>query len=264
MNYLLPLICTLVGIAGVVFSLILASLVKSAPAGSEKMVEIANAIKTGAIAYLNRQLKSTGIAGIIIFIIIAIALGFKTALGFLVGAVASFAAGYIGMRVSVIANVRTAEAAKGGLAKGLSMAFRGGAVTGMIVAGLALTAVAGFYTILIASGTEAREAVIALVALGFGGSLISIFARLGGGIFTKGADVGADLVGKVEAGIPADLFETYAVTAVAAMLLGNLLYPGIIIATEFPLVLGAIAIVASMIAIFFVKLGPSEYIMGAL
>src|SRR5210317_1285902 len=289
MNYLLPLICTLVGIAGVVFSLILASLVKSAPAGSEKMVEIANAIKTGAIAYLNRQLKSMGIAGIIIFIIIIIALGFKTALGFLVGAVASFAAGYIGMRVSVIANVRTAEAAKGGLAKGLSMAFRGGAVTGMIVAGLALTAVAGFYTILTASGTETREAVIALVALGFGGSLISIFARLGGGIFTKGADVGADLVGKVEAGIPeddprnpatiadnvgdnvgdcagmaADLFETYAITAVAAMLLGNLLYPAIAIATDFPLVLGALSIVASMIAVFFVKLGKNEYIMGAL
>ncbi len=137
MNYLLPLICTLVGIAGVVFSLIIASLVKSAPTGSEKMTEIANAIKTGAIAYLNRQLKSMGIAGIIIFVIIIIALGFKTAIGFLVGAIASFAAGYIGMRVSVIANVRTAEAAKGGLAKGLSMAFKGGSVTGMIVAGLA-------------------------------------------------------------------------------------------------------------------------------
>ncbi len=289
MNYLLPLICTLVGIAGVIFALILASTVKSAPAGSEKMIEIANAIKSGAIAYLNRQLKSMGIAGFVIFIIIIFALGFKTAIGFLVGAVASFAAGYIGMRVSVIANVRTAEAAKGGLAKGLSLAFRGGAVTGMIVAGLALTAVAGFYTVLLASGTETREAVIALVALGFGGSLISIFARLGGGIFTKGADVGADLVGKVEAGIPeddprnpatiadnvgdnvgdcagmaADLFETYAITAVAAMLLGNLIYPQIAIATDFPLVLGAIAIVASMIAIFFVKLGPSEYIMGAL
>ena len=289
MNYLLPLICTLVGIAGVIFSLIIASLVKSAPTGSEKMTEIANAIKTGAIAYLNRQLKSMGIAGIIIFFIIAISLGFKTAIGFLIGAIASFAAGYIGMRVSVIANVRTAEAAKGGLAKGLSMAFRGGSVTGMIVAGLALTSVAGFYTVLIAGGTPAREAVIALVALGFGGSLISIFARLGGGIFTKGADVGADLVGKVEAGIPeddprnpatiadnvgdnvgdcagmaADLFETYAVTAVAAMLLGNLIYPDISIPTEFPLVLGAIAIVASMIAVFFVKLGPNEYIMGAL
>jgi K(+)-stimulated pyrophosphate-energized sodium pump len=289
MNYLIPLICTLVGIAGVIFSIIVAIMVKSAPAGDQKMTDIADAIKTGAIAYLNRQLKSMGIAGIVLFVIIAFGLGFTTAIGFLVGAIASFAAGYIGMRVSVIANVRTAEAAKGGMAKGLNMAFRGGAVTGMIVAGLALTAVAGFYTILLASGVDTRHAVIALVALGFGGSLISIFARLGGGIFTKGADVGADLVGKVEAGIPeddprnpatiadnvgdnvgdcagmaADLFETYAVTAVAAMLLGNLIYPAIPIATDFPLVLGAISIVASMIAVFFVKLGKNEYIMGAL
>ncbi|MDX2499717.1 MAG: sodium/proton-translocating pyrophosphatase, partial [Deltaproteobacteria bacterium] len=204
MNYLIPLICTLVGIAGVIFAIILAVMVKGAPAGDQKMTEIADAIKTGAIAYLNRQLKSMGIAGIVLFVIIAFSLGFTNAIGFLVGAIASFAAGYIGMRVSVIANVRTAEAAKGGLAKGLNMAFRGGAVTGMIVAGLALTSVAGFYTILLATGTDARHAVIALVALGFGGSLISIFARLGGGIFTKGADVGADLVGKVEAGIPED------------------------------------------------------------
>jgi K(+)-stimulated pyrophosphate-energized sodium pump len=288
MNYL-PLICTLVGAAGVLFSIIIAVIVKGAPSGNEKMQEIANAIKEGAIAYLNRQLKSMGIAGVIIFVIIIFTLGIKTAIGFLIGAIASFLAGYIGMRVSVLANVRTAEAAKGGLSKGLSMAFKGGSVTGMIVAGLALTAVAGYYTILIAMGTASRDAVIALVALGFGGSLISIFARLGGGIFTKGADVGADLVGKVEAGIPeddprnpatiadnvgdnvgdcagmaADLFETYAVTAVAAMLLGNLIFPEIAIATEFPLVLGAISIVASMIAVFFVRLGASEYIMGAL
>jgi len=288
MDYL-PLVCTLVGIVGVIFAIILASVVKGAPAGNERMQEIASAIKEGAIAYLNRQLKSMGIAGAIIFVIIIFALNFTTAIGFLVGAVASFIAGYIGMRVSVIANVRTAEASKNGLAAGLSMAFKGGSVTGMIVAGLALTAVAGFYTILINIGTPQRDAVIALVALGFGGSLISIFARLGGGIFTKGADVGADLVGKVEAGIPeddprnpatiadnvgdnvgdcagmaADLFETYAVTAVAAMLLGNLLFPEISIATEFPLVLGAVSIIASIIAVFFVRLGSSGYIMGAL
>jgi K(+)-stimulated pyrophosphate-energized sodium pump len=289
MNYLLPLLCTLVGIAGVIFSIILANIVRNAPAGNEKMNEIAAAIKAGAVAYLNRQLKSMGTAGIILFIIIGFALSWKTAIGFLIGAAASFVAGYIGMRVSVLANVRTAEAAKSGLASGLAMAFKGGSVTGMIVAGLALASVAGCFTVLLAMGTPAREAVIALVALGFGGSLISIFARLGGGIFTKGADVGADLVGKVEAGIPeddprnpaviadnvgdnvgdcagmaADLFETYAITAVAAMLLGNLLYSEHPIATQFPLVLGAISIVASIIAVFFVRLGAKEYIMGAL
>ena len=277
----IPLICTLVGVVGVAFAIILAGIVKGAPAGNEKMQAIAGAIQEGAIAYLNRQLKSMGIAGIIIFGVIFATMGAKTALGFMIGAVASFMAGYIGMRVSVLANVRTAEAAKKGLAAGLSMAFKGGSVTGMIVAGLALTSVAGYYT--------ATHDVIALVALGFGGSLISIFARLGGGIFTKGADVGADLVGKVEAGIPeddprnpatiadnvgdnvgdcagmaADLFETYAVTAVAAMLIGHLLFPKVPMATEFPLILGAISIIASMIAVFFVRLGSGGYIMGAL
>ncbi|CAN2042820.1 K(+)-insensitive pyrophosphate-energized proton pump [Candidatus Magnetomoraceae bacterium gMMP-15] len=278
----LPLYCTIVGIAGVVFSLILAVAVKAAPAGNEKMQSIANAIKEGAIAYLNRQLKSMSVAGVVIFIVIYFTLGTKTAVGFFIGAVASFMAGYIGMRISVISNVRVAEAARDGLGAGLALAFKGGSVTGMIVASLALTSVAGFYYF--------THDIMALVALGFGGSLISIFARLGGGIFTKGADVGADLVGKVEAGIPeddprnpatiadnvgdnvgdcagmaADLFETYAVTAVATMLLGSLLFPNVEIAVTMPLALGAVSIIASAIAIFFVRLGSgSDYIMGAL
>ncbi len=282
------LYCTLVGAVGVVFALLMAATVKSAPAGDEKMNQIADAIKEGAIAYLNRQLKTVFVAAAVIVVVIGATLGITTAIGFIVGATASYCAGYIGMRVSVIANVRTAEASKKGLAAGLALAFRGGTVTGMIVAGLALTSVAGYYTM--------THDIKALVALGFGGSLISIFARLGGGIFTKGADVGADLVGKVEAGIPeddprnpatiadnvgdnvgdcagmaADLFETYAVTAVAAMLLGSLLFPEAKVGPEmyhkavtFPLALGAISIVASIIASFFVRLGTSQYIMGAL
>lgn len=282
----IPLICTLVGAAGIFFALILASMVKAAPAGDEKMGAIAKAIQEGSIAYLNRQLKSVAMVGVVIAAVIAFGLNTLSAVGFVVGAVASYIAGYVGMRVSVIANVRTAEASKNGLNAGLSMAFRGGTVTGMMVAGLGLLVTAGLYTF--CKGNE--QVFQALVALGFGGSLISIFARLGGGIFTKGADVGADLVGKVESNIPeddprnpatiadnvgdnvgdcagmaADLFETYVVTLVAAMFLGNILFSGAETIILFPLVLGALSILASIIASFFVRLAKgSEYIMGAL
>jgi K(+)-stimulated pyrophosphate-energized sodium pump len=277
----IPLTCALIGVVGILYSLVVAMVIKGKPAGTDKMQQIASAIQEGAIAYLKRQAKSMGAVGIVIFAIIFFSLGPKTAIGFAIGALASFMAGYIGMRVSVVANVRVAEAAKEGLAAGLSLAFKGGSVTGMIVAGLALTSLAGFYAY--------THDVTACVALGFGGSLISIFARLGGGIFTKGADVGADLVGKVEAGIPeddprnpatiadnvgdnvgdcagmaADLFETYAVTLVAAMLLATLLFPNNIMAVQYPLILGAVSILASIIGTLFVRLGKNEYIMGAL
>jgi K(+)-stimulated pyrophosphate-energized sodium pump len=274
---------------GILYSLAVAVVIKAKPAGNEKMIEIASAIEEGAIAYLRRQAKSMGACRRHYSDRHLFHPGPKTAIGFLIGALASFAAGYIGMRVSVIANVRTAEASRDGLAAGLSLAFKGGSVTGMLVAGLALTSVAGYYAALLHYGTPVQDAILALVALGFGGSLISIFARLGGGIFTKGADVGADLVGKVEAGIPeddprnpatiadnvgdnvgdcagmaADLFETYAVTVVAAMLLGHLLFEGNAMAVQYPLILGAISILASIIATVFVRLGKNEYIMGAL
>ncbi|OWJ67760.1 sodium-translocating pyrophosphatase [Inquilinus limosus] len=266
--------------------------VLSASPGDARMQAIAAAIQEGAGAYLNRQYLTIGVVGVVIAIIVSLLLGISVGIGFIIGAVLSGAAGYIGMNISVRANVRTAEASRQGLAAGLAIAFRSGAVTGMLVAGLALIAVAGYYTILVASGASGRGLIDPLVALGFGASLISIFARLGGGIFTKGADVGADLVGKVEAGIPeddprnpaviadnvgdnvgdcagmaADLFETYAVTTVATMVLASIFFAG---AAEmaammiYPLAIGAVCILASIVGTFFVKLGASNNIMGAL
>ena len=266
--------------------------VLAASAGNARMQEIAGAVQEGAQAYLNRQYRTIALVGIVIFVLLGVSLGWADGIGFLIGAVLSGAAGYVGMLVSVRANVRTAEAARQGLAEGLSIAFRAGAITGMLVAGLALLAVAGYYVILLEMGVNERDISVALVALGFGASLISIFARLGGGIFTKGADVGADLVGKVEAGIPeddprnpaviadnvgdnvgdcagmaADLFETYVVTVVATMVLATIFAvgdPNISSLIVYPLTVGAICIIGSIIGTFFVKLGASQNIMGAL
>ncbi len=269
--------------------------VMAADPGTQRMQEIAAAIQEGAQAYLTRQYSTIAIAGAVIFVIVGLLLGWLVALGFLIGAVLSGSAGFIGMLVSVRANVRTAQAATRSLAEGLSMAFRAGAVTGLLVAGLALLGVSVYFHILTESmglAPTSRTVVDSMVALGFGASLISIFARLGGGIFTKGADVGGDLVGKVEAGIPeddprnpatiadnvgdnvgdcagmaADLFETYAVTVVATMVLAAIYFNGQPIVYNlmlYPLAVCAVGVVASIIGTFFVRLGANQSIMGAL
>ena len=277
------------GLLSIIYGYVTGSnIIKSSP-GNNKMQEIASAIQIGAKAYLNRQYKTIAIVGIVVLVIIIFAFSFLVGLGYLIGATLSGIAGYVGMLVSVQANVRTAEASRKGLANGLSIAFKSGAITGMLVAGLALLAIAVYYFILLKIEIDDREIVNALIALGFGASLISIFARLGGGIFTKGADVGADLVGKVEAGIPeddprnpaviadnvgdnvgdcagmaADLFETYAVTIVATMVLSSIFFHGDINMMVYPLTIGGACILTSIIGTFFVKLGNSKNVMNAL
>jgi K(+)-stimulated pyrophosphate-energized sodium pump len=278
------LIC---GALGVVYALITASWVAKQSAGSEKMIAISDAIKEGATAFLNREYKTVAIVAVILAALLTF-LGKWTAVGFIIGAVGSALAGYIGMMVSVKANVRTTEAAKRGLHPALGLAFKGGSVTGIMVVGLGLIGIAAYY-LFVRSVAPVDEAFHALIGLGFGCSLMSVFARIAGGIYTKAADVGADLVGKVEAGIPeddprnaaviadnvgdnvgdcagmaADLYETYTVTLVAAMLLAKTVFGPESMWVQFPLLIGGISIIASIIGTYFVRLGKSQYIMGAL
>ena len=283
------------GVLALVYGVWASRSVLSAPAGSARMQEIAGAVQEGARAYLNRQYSTIAVVGVVIFAIVWYFLGLKVGIGFLIGAVLSGVAGFVGMNVSVRANVRTAQAAISSLGAGLEIAFKAGAITGLLVAGLALLGVTVYFGILtgpLGLAANDRQVVDAMVALGFGASLISIFARLGGGIFTKGADVGGDLVGKVEAGIPeddprnpatiadnvgdnvgdcagmaADLFETYAVTTVATMVLAAIFFaatPNLVPMMSLPLAIGGICIITSIIGTFFVKLGASQSIMGAL
>ena len=277
------------GLLAILYSYLASKQILSADPGNSKMQEIANAIRVGARAYLNRQYKTIAIVGIIILIIITYALGVWVGLGYFIGAFLSGTAGYVGMLISVQANVRTAEAARKGLSAGLNISFKSGAVTGLLVAGLALLAIAIYYLFLLKLNVESREIINALLGLGFGASLISIFARLGGGIFTKGADVGADLVGKIEAGIPeddprnpaviadnvgdnvgdcagmaADLFETYVVTIVATMVLSSIFFVGNLSMMIYPLTIAGACILTTIAGTFFVRLGSSKNIMGAL
>ncbi len=277
------------GILSIVYGFITGRNILNSSSGNSKMLEIASAIQEGARAYLNRQYKTIAIVGVVVLIVITILFSPLVGLGYFIGAALSGIAGYVGMLVSVQANVRTAEASRKSLSSGLSIAFKSGAVTGMLVAGLALLAIAVYYYYLVKTGVEEREIVNALVALGFGASLISIFARLGGGIFTKGADVGADLVGKVEAGIPeddprnpaviadnvgdnvgdcagmaADLFETYAVTIVATMVLSSIFFINDLNMMIYPLAIGGACILTSILGTFFVTLGSDKNIMKAM